>query len=136
MHLTKKSDYAFRVMIYLQEVNELVKIRNLASALSVSKNHLSVVVNKLSELGYLESVQGPNGGIKINNQCLDWPILPLLEEFESFNLVECFDSKTNSCTLSKICGLKVILNKATKSFLAEFSKYRIRDLSNPRKSRI
>lgn len=61
MKLNSRTDYALRVLIYLQKNSERVKIQTIATTYRVSKNHLSVVVNRLSDLGYLT-----NGGIEFN----------------------------------------------------------------------
>ena len=49
----------------------------------MKKNHLSVVVNRLSELGYIDSSTGPTGGISIRQKTLDKNIaeLPFMEDF-------------------------------------------------------
>ena len=66
MRLTKKTDYCLRVLIYLQEAKEKVKIKKIAHDYKISKNHLSVAVNRLSELGYVKTSSGPKGGIELN----------------------------------------------------------------------
>ena len=58
MKLNLKTDYALRVLIFLQR-KEKATIREVAEYYDVKKNHLSVVVNKLSELGYIDSSHGP-----------------------------------------------------------------------------
>lgn len=128
MQLTKKTDYCFRVLIFLQCSKDRIKIKDLAEQLEISKNHLSLIVNKLAELGYISTTSGPNGGIIFNDESKNWPLVDLLFKFESFDLVECFDSKNNTCNLTPKCKLKNILSKANDAFLKEVSKYKIKDL--------
>jgi len=128
MRLTVKSDYCLRVLIYLQEKNHKVKIQEIADAYNISKNHLSVAANKLSELGYIISSSGPNGGIEFNYKYRDKTVGELISNIEVFDIVECFDSETNTCSLNPHCNLKKMISNASKSFIEELKQYKIKDL--------
>ncbi len=128
MRLTTKTDYCLRVLIFLQKKKAKVKIQEIAEAYDVSKNHLSVAVNKLSELGYIISTPGPRGGIEFNPDSAGRTIADLVMAIEDFNLVECFSAETNTCTLIPNCKLKSIFEKATTSFLEQLKEYQIKDL--------
>lgn len=128
MKLTSKSDYCLRVLIYLQKNKERTKIQTIANEYHISKNHLSVVVNTLSDLGYIISTSGPYGGIEFNEKYADHSVGELLLKIEDFNLVECFDSSTGECTIKHNCRLKGMLKKASNSFINELKNYKIRDL--------
>lgn len=128
MKLTKKTDYGIRVLIYLQMADTQIKIKDLANELELSKNHLSVVVNRLSELGYVSTVSGPYGGISINSNAKKRKLSQLFKEMENFDIVECFNAETNTCNLTPKCKLKHILSKANKAFINELSQFTIEDL--------
>lgn len=128
MRLKTKTDYSIRVLIYLQKNPGKVRIQEIADQFQISKNHLSVAVNKLSELGYVISTQGPKGGIEFNPAAKERTLAQLVSEFEDFDIVECFNSMTNTCTLAPGCKLKGMLSKATKSFINELKNYQIKDL--------
>ncbi|WP_127716295.1 Rrf2 family transcriptional regulator [Halobacteriovorax sp. HLS] len=128
MRLKTKTDYCIRVLIHLQKMDSKLRIQDIADALQVSKNHLSVAVNKLSELGYIHSTQGPKGGIEFNYSAGDRTVAELISKVEDFQVVECFDPANNLCTLSSNCKLKGMLAKSTTAFLDELKKYKIKDL--------
>ncbi|MEA9357590.1 Rrf2 family transcriptional regulator [Bacteriovorax sp. PP10] len=127
MKLTLKTDYSLRVLTFLQ-MEEKATIKEIAEFYKIKKNHLSVVVNRLSELGYITSTPGPAGGIFLNKSALNISLSEVLIQFEDLTLVECFDSKSNTCRLSPGCKLKSYLHKAQKSFLDELGQYKIKDL--------
>ncbi len=127
MKLTLKTDYSFRVLIFLQK-EEKATIKEIADFYKIKKNHLSVVVNKLSELGYVNSIPGPSGGISLNKNALNNSLSDIITHFEDLVLVECFDSKSNTCQLSPACKLKFALHKAQKAFLDELAQYKVKDL--------
>lgn len=128
MRLTKKTDYCLRVLIFLQKREGLSRIQDIADEYNISKNHLSVAVNQLSELGYIKSTPGPKGGIEFNPKYANKTVGDLVEKIESFDIVECFNEVSNTCTLSPRCKLKLILSNASKSFLQELKKHKISDL--------
>lgn len=128
MKLTSKTDYSFRVLIYLQKNKSRVKIQEIADEYHISKNHLSVVVNTLSDLGYIISTSGPHGGIEFNEKYAEHTVGDLIQKLESFDMAECFDSNKNSCSLKSHCKLKGMLKKASQAFLMELKNYKIKDL--------
>jgi Rrf2 family nitric oxide-sensitive transcriptional repressor len=107
---------------------EKATIKEIADFYKIKKNHLSVVVNKLSELGYVNSIPGPSGGISLNKSVLNNPLSDIITHFEDLALVECFDIKSNTCQLSPACKLKFALHKAQKAFLDELAQYKVKDL--------
>lgn len=68
MHLTRYTDYALRTLLYLgKQPGRLCSIADVANAYAISQNHLMKVVSDLVGAGYLESVRGRNGGIRLGN---------------------------------------------------------------------
>ncbi len=128
MRLTTKTDYCLRVLIFLQQKDQRVKIQEIADTYNISKNHLSVAVNQLSELGYVNSTLGPKGGIEFNKAYGNHTLYDLVSKIEEFDIVDCFNAETSNCTLSPHCKLKTMLKKATRSFLGELKNYKIQDL--------
>lgn len=128
MKLTSKADYALRVLIYLQKNKSRAKIQEIADEYQISKNHLSVVVNTLSDLGYVISTQGPHGGIEFNEKFADTTVGDLMTRIEDMDIVECFPAGPSACTLKSNCKLKTMLKKATNAFMNELKQYKIRDL--------
>lgn len=129
MKITTKTDYCLRVLIYLQKKKGKVKIQEIAEAYGISKNHLSVAVNKLSELEYVISTSGPKGGIEINPAARERSIGELVNQIEDLNIVECFNAEANTCTLSPHCKLKKMLKQASNSFIEVLRDYQIKDLA-------
>ncbi len=128
MKLTVKTDLCLRVLIHLQTNKTKTKIQDIAEAYGVSKNHLSVAVNKLSELGYIISTSGPKGGIEFNPKMSERTVGELVEAVEDMDILECFNAESNTCTISPRCRLKGMLKRASLSFLKELKNYKIKDL--------
>src|SRR6201986_4502700 len=66
MRLTDYTDYSLRVLLYLAVRPEgLATIQDISDSYGISKNHLMKVVQRLAELGWVETVRGRNGGLRL-----------------------------------------------------------------------
>nr|MDH3087425.1 nitric oxide-sensing transcriptional repressor NsrR [Bacillus velezensis] len=131
MKLTNYTDYSLRVLIFLasRHSDELSNIKEIADTYSISKNHLMKVIYRLGQLGYVETIRGLGGGIRLGMTPEDINIGEVVRNTEDdFNIVECFDSKKNLCIISPACNLKNLLNEALQAYLAVLDKYTLRDL--------
>lgn len=125
MRLTRYSDYAMRVLLYLgRRPNELSSIADIARAYGISQNHLMKVVSDLVSAGYLESVRGRNGGIRLARPASKINVGALLRHTEDdFDLVGC-----GSCIIAPACGLTSMLEEAVEAFLAVLDGYSLADV--------
>ena len=90
------------------------------------------VVHQLTLKGYIESVRGKNGGLRLHRRPEDINIGVLVRETEQdMNLVECFSSD-NQCCITPVCGLKNILAEALRAFLNTLDQYTLADILTER----
>lgn len=125
MRLTQYSDYALRVLIFLGASNqELSSIAEIARAYSISQNHLMKVVQHLGQLGYIETLRGRNGGIRLGLPAEEIVVGELLRHTEGqIELVDC-----SACTIAVPCRLPPVFREAVQAFLAVLDKYTLKDL--------
>lgn len=131
MQLKKYTDYALRVLILTGTKGEkqLTTIREISETFSISQNHLGKVVFELNKLGYLETVRGRNGGIRLAIPPEEMNVGKIVRQFEDdFMLLECFDKETNQCIITPACKLKHVLNEAVQAFLHVLDQYTVKDL--------
>lgn len=129
MRMTVLSDYSLRVLMYLAARPErLVTIQEIATAYGISENHLMKVVNGLSRNGFVETVRGRGGGMRLGKAPHDISIGAVLRRTEDdFNLVECF-GEDDTCRITKVCRLKRILEKALHAYLSELDRWTLADV--------
>lgn len=129
MRLTIHTDYIFRTLIFLTVNNErLCTVDEIAKAYKISKNHLFKVVNTLVKAGFVETIRGKGGGLRLAKNLEGLSLGAIIRITEpDFALVECFLSK-NSCVITPICQLKHILNQAVDNFLKELDNYNLNEL--------
>lgn len=136
MRLTDYTDYALRVLLYLAVRDEgLTTIQDISEAYGISKNHLMKVVQRLGELGWIETVRGRNGGLKLNARSLSLTIGEVVRGTESdFALVGCFPregAEVRPCVIEPQCRLKHVFEAARGAFLAELDRYTLGELAGP-----
>ena len=134
MRLTTHSDYALRLLMYaaLKE-GALVQIQEVAEAYGISKNHLMKVAFQLGRLGFLDTVRGRGGGLRLARAPKDITIGEVVRQAEeSFALVECFEPGSNACVITAPCRLRGVLRKALDAYLSVLDEYTLADLIQPR----
>lgn len=126
MRLTRYSDYAIRVLLYLgsQPDDRLSSIGDIARSYGISQNHLMKVVNDLVNAGYLESVRGRFGGIRLARAPEAINIGDVVRHTEDgFDLVDCANF-----IIAPACGLTGVLHEALAAFMQVLDRYTLADL--------
>lgn len=130
MQLTRFTDYSLRVLIYLGlQQDRLVTISEIASTFGISENHLMKVVHRLGTQGYIETVRGKGGGMRLARPPELINIgLVVRDTEENMDIAECFGTGSSKCFLLPSCVLRTALTQARQSFLATLDLYRLADL--------
>ena len=134
MRLTLQTDYALRVLIHvgLNDGN-LTTINDIAETFDISKAHLMKVVNHLSQIGYLDTVRGRNGGIRLMREPRHIKIGQVVRDTEEqLDVIGCLERR-GYCCIERVCVLRSALRDATGAFLAVLDTYTLADLIKPRK---
>ena len=133
MRLTFYSDYSLRLLMYAAvKHGELVTIQEVANAYGISKNHLMKVAFDLGRKGYLETVRGRGGGLRLARAPDKIGLGDVVRTMEEdFTMVECFDPKTSKCAIAGPCRLRGALSRALKAYFAVLDEYTLADLASP-----
>jgi Rrf2 family transcriptional regulator, nitric oxide-sensitive transcriptional repressor len=136
MRLTDYTDYSLRVMLYLAVRREgLATIQDISDAYGVSKNHLMKIVQRLGELGWVETVRGRRGGLRLSDHSGSLTVGQIVRATETdLALVGCFPDERGTrrhCVIEPQCQLRNVLDAARKAFLAELDAHTIGDLAQP-----
>jgi Rrf2 family nitric oxide-sensitive transcriptional repressor len=133
MKLNLQTDYALRVLIYVgTKSEELSTIQEIADAFAISRAHLMKVVHRLGKAGYLDTIRGKNGGIRLKRRPETVRIGDVVRSIEEDLAVIGCHSHDEFCQIQASCVLKGALRDATQAFLAVLDIYTLADLLAPR----
>lgn len=136
MRLTQYTDFSIRVLIYLGLYpDRRCTIQEIADGYRISRNHLMKVVQQLAQAGYVESMRGSGGGLRLGKPVDQINLAEVVEEMEpEFGLVECF-RENNQCVITPACRLPPMLARATRAFLDVLRDYTLADLLGEKDAR-
>jgi Rrf2 family transcriptional regulator, nitric oxide-sensitive transcriptional repressor len=118
MRLTQLTDYAMRLLIHLaQHPQRLCTIAEVAGRYGVSEAHLVKVTHRLGRAGWIVTMRGKGGGIRLAHEPKDIGLGAVVRSMEpDFFLVECL-SGGNTCMLTGTCKLTGVVDGALRSFM-------------------
>jgi Rrf2 family nitric oxide-sensitive transcriptional repressor len=132
MRITAYSDYSLRLLMYLAiSPDGRGTITDVAERYEISRAHVMKVAHQLGRAGYIETVRGRSGGLRLGRPAEVIRVGDVLRLTETdFNIVPCFESG-KLCVITPACVLKRALAEATYAFLATLDGYTLADLAAP-----
>ena len=133
MQLTSHTDYALRLLIFLAvtPTDQQTTVQHAARRYGISSHHLSKVAQTLVQLGYIQSLRGRGGGLKLAHPAGSISLGHVVRQIENLQLLECFGADS-SCPIEPACNLKRVLVKAQHAFMEVLDNYTLTDLTSNR----
>lgn len=127
MQLTRFTDYALRVLLYVgKQDGRLCTMGEIAAFYRISLEHLRKVVHRMAKLGYLSSTRGRGGGLTLGRDPGRISIGELVLELEKdMSIIDCHALE---CRLRSGCSLKTALDRAGHAFIAALNEVTLADL--------
>jgi Rrf2 family transcriptional regulator, nitric oxide-sensitive transcriptional repressor len=134
MQLTQYTDYGLRMLIALGLARpRRMTAAQISDAYSISRHHLVKIAARLSELGYVETLRGKGGGMRLARDPASIRIGDVVRHMESeLGVVECLESGGGTCVIAPSCRLKPMLAGATERFMEELDSHTLADVLQPR----
>lgn len=131
MQLTLFTDYALRMLTYLalRPEDEVVTIQEISDSYNVSRNYLLKVASDLSHRGYVESVRGRSGGVRLAVDLRKVRLGAFVQELEpERGVLDCVGKDESDCPAHPACVLSRVLGEAQQAFYRELDRYTVADL--------
>ena len=130
MRMTLHSDYALRMLIYLAvHPDRPVTVGDIAAAYRLSRNHLLKVALNLSKGGFVETIRGRSGGLRLAKPAAEITIGAVVRHLEEdFALVECLKAGGGACAISPLCRMKGLFSEALAAFLNVLDRHTIGEI--------
>lgn len=113
------------LMVLAANPDKLISVKEIATSLDISANHLSKIMQRLTKAEYVDSIKGFNGGFKL---------LVAPEKITFLEIYEIFDGKLKdtTCLLSKKkckdeCVLGDLISSITRQVKEKFTDVTIAD---------
>lgn len=131
MRLTQYSNFTLRTLQFVAvRAPEIVTVDEVARAHRISKAHLVKVAGELARRGYIETIRGRRGGMRLARPADQVTVGEIVRWTEApLELVECFNAETNTCSLLGICHLSRGLQRALRAFLSVLDDLTIADIA-------
>ena len=130
MRLTVYTDYSLRMLMYLAvNTDSRTTIAGIAGTYGISKAHLTQVAHRLGVAGYVATVRGKGGGLRLARPAGEIGLGDVVRNTEpEMALVPCLGSVDGSCPIIPACGLRGALHEAHLAFMAVLDRYSLADL--------
>jgi len=130
MRLTTRTNLASRILMACAVNRDaLLRTADIADLCNCSTNHAAHVVQKLHAEGYLTTLRGRLGGIRLARPVSQISIGAVFRLFEAdIPFAECFDSRSNECPLTGTCRLRSYIKRALDAFYHEMDMVTLEDL--------
>lgn len=132
MRLTMRTNLAMRALMFCA-VNDgrTVRKSEIAAACNASENHLGLVINQLGQHGFIRTLRGRAGGIRLARKPEAISVGDVIRVFEScLPFAECFDGAENECPLKGCCKLRGVLGDALEAFYGTLDPVSLADLTD------
>jgi len=135
MQLSKFSDYAIRTLMHLAVADRhMLTTRQIAEIHGAKYNHLAKVTQWLVREGYVVSMRGRTGGLRLAKETSEINVGTVLRDLESQNeLVECMRADGGSCILAPLCPLTAALRRAQNAFFDSLCQLTLKDLTHTKR---
>jgi Rrf2 family nitric oxide-sensitive transcriptional repressor len=131
LRLTQYSNFALRTLQFLAlRAPEIATVDDVARAHKISKGHLMKVAYDLRQRGYIETLRGRKGGMRLSRRAEDITVGEVIRWTEApLELVECFNPDTNTCPLQGHCHLSRGIQRALRAFLSVLDDLTLADIA-------
>ena len=104
MQLTLFTDYALRTLVFLalQPEQHLSTITEVADRFPISRNHVVKIVHQLGMKGYIDTIRGKHGGIRLARARAEINLGDLIADMENMSCL--MDCQREGCRLSPGCS--------------------------------
>ncbi len=109
LKLTRKTEYALMALGHLSQAEEdgVTKVREIADAHDIPFPVLAKVMQQLAQKGFVEPVQGAQGGYRLRGNLANVNLWQFLEKMEGpLGIVDCVYVNEDECTQVESCNIR------------------------------
>ena len=130
MHLLRFTDLSLRVLMYMTYKHRpvLVTVNEMAERFGWSRHHLVKVVHYLNEKGWILTLRGRGGGLKLAMDPSEYRLGDIIRAIEGDQLMpEC---EIGDCQFTGTCRIRHYVNEATEAFYESLNKHTLESITS------
>jgi len=129
--LTNEGEYAVRLMVYLagRDHNELISAREIAQDQQIPHRFLRSIVSQFAKQGFVASVQGSGGGVRLADGAENRSLLEVIEAVEGPIYLNVCMQGQDICEFSGQCAVHLVWHEAQDAIRNILGKKTIKELS-------
>ncbi len=130
MRLTTRTNIAMRALMYCAiNTGPVARKSDIAAACNASENHMAHVINALGHYGFVETMRGRKGGVRLARPPEEIGVGAVFRIFEAdAPFTECNAAATNTCPIADCCRLRGALSNALDAFYTSLDTVSLADL--------
>ena len=130
MKLTFHADYAIRVLLYLRVApGRKGTVSAIAKAHNVSRHHLDKVVQRMVGAGFVRTVRGRGGGVRLERDPESITVGDVIRAMEDdLAIVECL-GHARFCRVAGVCGGRNVFAEALEAYFAVLDRATLEDIA-------
>ena len=129
LKLTRKLEYALIALRHMQMKGDtLSSTKEIADMYTIPREILAKTLQQMARLNYIDAVQGPKGGYRIDKVLSKINLTQFVEEMEGpLEMVEC--NINSDCIQINTCNIRMPINKINQNIRSLFNKINITDIT-------
>ena len=129
LKLTRKLEYALIALRHMQMKGDILSTtKEIADMYTIPQALLAKTLQQMARLKYIDAVQGPRGGYRIDNLLAKLNLTQFVEEMEGpLEMVEC--NVNSDCIQINTCNIRMPINKINQNIRSLFNKINITDIT-------
>ena len=128
MQFTDYTHFSLRALTFLalQPHDRLTTITEIADAFTISRNHMVKIIHQLGLKGYVETIRGRHGGIRLAKPATHINLRSVVIDME--NILSPINCKEEDCHIVSACRVQGIMRRAMNAFLDVLDEYTLADI--------
>ena len=129
--LTNEGEYAVRMMVYLagRDPQKLTSAREIAENQNIPHRFLRSIVSQFVKQGFITSVQGSGGGVRLADGAENRSLLEVIETVEGPIYLNVCMQGGDVCQFSSQCAVHLVWHEAQDAIRSILGKKTLRELS-------
>ena len=129
LKLTRKLEYALIALRHMQMKGDtLSSTKEISDMYIIPRELLAKTLQQMARLQYIDAVQGPKGGYRIDKVLSKINLTQFVEEMEGpLEMVEC--NVNSDCIQINTCNIRMPINKINQNIRSLFNKINITDIT-------